>query len=180
MRKSKLLSALMASALCSVLLTGCGGGGGGGGGDNFIGAANLRVKASPKKIDTGDRTQITIEVSEVNEAGILLKVKFPKGLSYVLSSAFLNVDSNEIDIGPDKNLTKDNDTYLVFFLTKADFGSEAQGSVTFQLVGNSVVSEGQIEVDADVNDPLVDDNTEFNVDTPEFGAEDSTDIEVTN
>lgn len=162
----------------SLLLSGCGGGGGDG--DSFIGAANLSVRTSPSTIDTGDRTQVTIDVSDVHENGILLKVRIPAALAYVPASAFLIVDDNDIDIGPDKNVADNNRRFLVFFLDQNDFDDNGSGKVQFQLVGNDSVSDGEIEVDADVNDPLVNDDNEFDVTSPEFGAEDATDITVTN
>lgn len=176
--KKLLLSSVFCSLLC-LPLQGCGGGGGGGG-DDFIGAANITLEAKPGKIDTGDRTLVTIQIRDIHPNGILLKVRMPKGLAYVPNTSFLNVGDNQVDVGPDKNVTKDSKTFLVFFLDPSDFNPEDSGELTFQLVGNEAVTEGLIEVDADVNDPLVNDDNEFSANTPEFGAEDSVDIEVTN
>ena len=165
--------------LCAMSLVNCGTGGGGGGGDStFVGAAETQLEVSPSEIDTGDRTQVTVEISNVHENGIVLKIRYPKGLSYVPGSAFLEIDEDDIDIGPQKNVTKDNDTYLVFFLNAGQFGTEGQGNVVFQLTGNSTITDGLVEVDADVNDPLVKDDAEFTVSQPEFGAEGSTEISV--
>ena len=144
-----------------------------------MGAANANVRVSPSRIDTGDRTQVRIEVSEVHPDGVFLKVRVPKALSYVLNSAVLDLDGQTVDIGPKKNVTKDTYNYIVFIFTQDDFGSDNRGTVEFQLVGNSAIEDGLVEVDADVNDPLVNDNNEFNVDSPEFGAESDASIEVT-
>lgn len=162
----------------TLVLCGCDSGGGGGG-DTFVGAAELQLNASPSEIDTGDRTEVSIELSNVHENGILLKIRYPKGLSYVPGSALLLVDNQEIDIGPQKNVTKDNVTYLVYFLTAGQFGEEGEGTVVFQLTGNSAITDGLIEADADVNDALVNDDKEFNVNEPEFGTEAQADISVT-
>lgn len=169
---------LLLSTLVLFACSSCGSGGGGG--DDFIGAANLSVRTSPSTIDTGDRTQVTIDVRDVHENGILLKVRIPAGLAYVPSSAFLVLNDDEIDIGPDKNVADNNRRYLVFFLDDSEFDEDGAGVVKFQLVGNDSVADGEIEVDADVNDPLVNDNNEFDIEAPEFGAEDSTGITVTN
>ncbi|MBX7145399.1 MAG: hypothetical protein K1X79_13185 [Oligoflexia bacterium] len=179
LRKSRLGTFILISTLACMPLQGCGGGGGGDGG-GFIGAATLSVQAEPHTIDTGDRTQVTIQIRDIHPNGILLKVRFPKGLAYVPNTSFLEVDDNQVDVGPDKNVTKDSKTFLVFFLDPSDFTPEESGSLTFQLVGNEAVTDGLLEVDADVNDPLVNDDNEFSANTPEFGAEDSVDVEVTN
>jgi hypothetical protein len=50
--------------------------------------------------------------------------------------------------------------------------------VQFQLVGKSAVTDGLVEVDADVDDTNVDNETEFSVSTPEFLAEDQQTITV--
>jgi hypothetical protein len=170
---SKISLVVSVFTLCS-----CGVGGGGGGGSDFVGAAETSVEASPSTIDTGDRTEVKIDISDVHPNGIVLKVRIPKGLSYVPSSAFLTLDDDPIDIGPKKNVTKDNYVYLVFFLTQAQFGDDGQGRISFQLVGNSSLEDGKIDVDADVNDPLKNDDTEFNASNPTFEPEASTDIEV--
>ncbi len=170
-----LRTAIISASL--LMLSSCGGGGGGG--SDFIGAAEVSVRVSPHKIDTGDRAEVSIDVSTVHPNGIFLKVRIPKALSYVLNSAELEIDGQNIDIGPKKNVTKDAYTYVVFIFSQDDFGSDNRGKVRFQLAGNSAIQDGLVEVDADVNDPLVNDNNEFNVDSPEFGAESDASIEVT-
>jgi hypothetical protein len=77
------------------------------------------------------------------------------------------------------NEQKDNTRYLVFFLDQDLFGDDGRGTLTFQLKGSDKLTEGRIEVDADVNDPLVNDNNEFSVSNPEFGAEDDVTVDVT-
>lgn len=154
------------------------GGGGGGGGDEFVGAADVSVQTTPSSIDTGDRTEVRVRVANVHPDGILLKVRYPKGLAYFPNTAVLDVNDQQVDIGPKNNVTKDNSVYLVFFFTQAQFGSDNQGEVVFQLTGNSAISDGAIEVDADVNNPQINDTTEFNVSSPDFGAVAETSIEV--
>lgn len=162
------------------LLSSCGGGGGGG--DDFVGAGLVTVRSSPSTIDTGDRMLVTAEVSDLHENGILLKFRYPAGLDYVLDSAELlpQGTDNPSDIGPAVNAQQDGETFLVFFLQRSQFGSEERGTVSFQLEGIDRVQSGEIEVDADVNDPLVDDSAEFDPESPEFGAEDATSVSVTS
>ena len=169
---------LITLALLALTLPACGSGGGGG--DSFIGAATVNVRTSPNRIDTGDRTLVNIDVSDMHEDGILLKVRFPSALAYVPGTAFLEINGNETDISPDKNVADSNRRFLVFFLDRSDIDENQTGKVIFQLVGNNTVSEGNIEVDADVNDSLIADEDEFSASSPEFGEESSASIEVTN
>lgn len=176
-------------SLTSFVVIGCGGGGGsssGGAEGDFVGAANVSVRTTPAKIDSGDRTLVAIDISDVHESGIAVKIRFPVGLDYVKSSAFLNVGGKKLDISPTINETdqKEDVTYLVFYLSQAQFkrsGQEysgEQGALTLQLEGRDSIKEGQIEVDPDVDDPAEDNNMEFKLDNPEFVAEDTAAIEV--
>lgn len=169
------------ASLVTALLCGClASCGGGGGGSDFIGAAVVSVQTTPSTIDTGDRMLVTSELFEVHENGILLKYRFPSGLEYVLDSASLVVAGNddETAIDPSVNSQEDGQTYVVFFLRASQFGDEGRGTVSLQLKGVDRVVSGTVEVDADVNDPLIDDGAEFEVADPEFEAEDSTGVAV--
>lgn len=176
---------LSLTLLCSIS-AGCGGGGGGGGDTSFSGAANVSIQASPSKIDTGSRTLVSVDISDVVDSGIALKMRYPLGLKYVASSAFLYVGEKEIDLTPTINtdVTKDDQTFLVFYMPQAQFkrsGQDYEGeqaTMKLQLEGREEVQNGEIEVDPDVDDPAEDNSSEFKVDTPEFEAEDSTPIEV--
>jgi hypothetical protein len=164
---------------------GCGGGGGGDSTD-FSGAATVSLSLTPSVLDSGDRTQITVEVGDVHPNGIALKLRYPTGLAYVPKSATLLVGEKETDIAP-RNVVTSTDggsVYLVFYLPQKLFKrakeiySGEPGTVQLQLVGKSSVKDGLVEVDADVDDPTVNDNIEFNVATPEFLAEDQQSITV--
>lgn len=159
-------------------LTSCGGGGGGGGG--FVGAANVSVDASPTSIDTADRMQVQVFVSDVNKDGIALKLRFPDSLAYVPDSSRLVVDGADGDVTPTVSQSKDGKAYLVYYFSQSRFGEGLSGTLTIQLVGVSRVGEGLLEVDADVDDPAKDNATEFSIDTPEFEAQDQTSIQVTS
>ena len=173
-----------------VSLTGSGAvfgrGGGGGGGDEFVGAANVSINSSPQQIDSGDRTRVSIELSDVHENGIAVKVRFPSGLRYVPSSSFLMVGEREIDISPTVNATDDTEdqTYLVFYLTQSQFRRSNQeyngesGTLLIQLEGRKTVVDGEIEVDPDVDDPAEDNTIEFDLASPEFVSEASASITV--
>jgi hypothetical protein len=168
---------------------GCGGGGGSDSSD-FSGAATVSLNLTPSVLDSGDRTQITIDVGDVHPNGIALKFRYPSGLVYVPKSAMIIVNEKETTITPRVNVTSTDGefVYLVFFLPQKLFRRPKEtytgepGTIQFQLVGKSYVKDGLVEVDADVDDPSVNDNTEFNVSTPEFLAEDqqSITVEVSN
>jgi hypothetical protein len=173
------------SVITLATLTGCGGGGGGGG-DSFFGAANVSVRATPSRIDSGDRTQVTMELSDVHENGIAVKIRFPAGLRYVQASSFLMVDEKEIDVTPTINQTVESEdlTYLVFYLSQAQFRRSSReyngepGTLIIQLEGRKAVLDGEIEVDPDVDDPDEDNQVEFDITNPEFVSEGSASIEV--
>lgn len=174
------------SALLVTSPTGCGTGGGGGGGDDFVGAATVTISTSPNRIDTGDQTLVSTRISEINDRGIALKFKFPSGLRYVPNSASLDANDNEQDIDPafEATSSRDNDNYLVFFLTQSQFQPSGRdyngepGTLTIRLEGTSGVRDGLVEVDPDVDDPDINNSAEFDVNEPEFTAEDAASIEV--
>lgn len=168
------LFSVMSLATVSV---GCGGGGGGGSGESAS-AAKTILRVSPAKIDTGDRTLVTSRISDIHKDGIILKFLFPEGLEYVTESSELTVGGKEVDTGPAFNGLTDDGVYLVFFLSKELFGKNAEGVLTFELEANAEVIGGEIAVDADVDDKLIDNETEFDVENPQFEAEDGTSVEV--
>ncbi|MCB0318232.1 MAG: hypothetical protein KDD56_05705 [Bdellovibrionales bacterium] len=175
--KYKLLARLrfLALGLCCIFSLSCGGGGGGNG---FIGAAIVNLDASPHTVDTGDRTQISTDISEVHENGIIVKFRYPVGLTYVSDSSFLEVGSTRIDVGPSVNRGDGTYIYLVFFFDADIFRSQRQGRLTFELEARSEVLDGRVEVDPDVDDPNIDNDEEFDIDSPEFRAESDAFIEV--
>ncbi len=181
-----LLTATISATTLSTITTGCGGGGGGGGGGDFVGAANVSVRSSPQRIDSGDRTQLNVELSDVHENGIAVKIRFPSGLRYVAGSAFLMVGEREIDVSPTVNTTDDKEdlTYLVFYLSQSQFRRSNQqysgesGTLLVQLEGRETVLDGEIEVDPDVDDPAEDNSVEFDLASPEFVSEASASISV--
>jgi hypothetical protein len=167
------------------LATACGGGGGGGG-EDFVGAATVAIRLQPSTIDSGDRTQVTIDIGDVHENGIALKVRFPDGLRYVPGSAALDVNDDDTKLTPSVNalVEDDNSIYLVFYLSQSLFRrGEAEyrgemGSLKLQLEGRTVVRDGKVQVDADVDDPQESNETEFTLSNPEFAAEDEASIRV--
>jgi hypothetical protein len=177
------LRAVLLAAAFALPLTGCGGGGGGS--DSFVGAADVGLDVSPTEIDSGDRTEVAITLANVIEDGVALKVRFPDALKYVRSSALLLVGQKEVDLTPKFNgLGDDSDRYLVFYLPQSFFRPSGQeyegeeGTVVLQLEGVEAVTDGLIEVDVDVDDPLQSNDGEFSVQAPEFDPAASSPISV--
>jgi hypothetical protein len=168
-------------ALCAFVfgvclaVSGCGGGGG----DGFAGSGRVDMSLEPRRIDVGDRTRIVVQISEVNRDGVLIKLHFPDALSYVGNTASLTVDGVEGVIEPDVDVIGDNqDRYIVFFFSQADFGNNQRGTLVLELQADASVIKGRVEVDIDVDDPDINNLFEFSVDDPRFQVDDSEDIEV--
>jgi hypothetical protein len=185
MNKTINLISLIAVAAATNLL-GCGGGGGDGDSGPFFGAANVDVRTTPSRIDSGDRTQVSIELSDVHENGIAVKIRFPAGLRYVPGSSFLLVDERKIDVDPTIIQTDPAEdlSYIVTYLTQNQFRRSSEeyngesGTLLIQLEGRKSVVNGEIEVDPDVDDPAEGNDVEFDISNPEFAAESSASIEV--
>ena len=159
---------LVAAAL---FLVGCGSGGGGD--DDFVGAGNLTLSVTPRQVDTGDQILVKVNVTEVHAQGVALKVRYPSELSYVADTSFLTIGDSELDIAPNVEIASENnlDTYLIYFLNSPAFIQNG-GELTVQLRADSILDEGEIEVDADINTDA------FDVSNPQFTAQDSASIEV--
>jgi hypothetical protein len=165
--------------LTSLFLNFCGGigGGGGGGSSSPSEPASVLIDASPRVIDSGDRTAVTVDIRDVNDLGIALKLRYPSGLDYVVGSAHIEVNGKTFSaISEGSEKTSGSVTYLVFYFSKDIFGDNS-GTLTLTLQGNSAV-DSIIEVDADIDDPTLSNNVEFNISDPKFDAQDSTSIEV--
>lgn len=182
---------LLLATLLPLCLASCGVGGGGGdgdGGSEFVGAARVSLTASPKSIDTRDRTQISVTIKNVIDTGVILKIRYPNKLSYAVNTAKLRLESEDDGRTIDPSFNGDNDdtTYLVFFLARSLFGDVPSGNedvsepatLKLELIGVDRLRDGKIEIDADVNDPTIDDAVEFDVNSPAFEAESEASIEV--
>ena len=187
-KRISLLSSIVIPVALSLMTVGCGTGGGGGGGDNFIGAAEINLTASPNSIDTKDRTQVKVRIAKVIDTGILLKIRFPSKLTYAVNTSMIQLQSEDQGRPSEPSFSGSNNdySYLVYFMPRSAFGDLPQTSedtsepatLTFELIGNGRISDGKIEADADVNDPTIDDSVEFDVTAPAFEAETDASIEV--
>lgn len=152
------------------ILSSCGGGGGGGGSDsNFAG--NLSLEVERDNLDSGDLTQVRIQVRELNEAGAILKIRSSTSLRYVRNTAVLFPERDEeLRVSPSTDQATDNERYLVFFLSSED----ALGGDYIELELTMKATKGDndafIELDLDNNDSNIPDSKEFSITSPRFSA----------
>jgi hypothetical protein len=172
--RNKLLATLTLSL--ASLVTACGGGGGGGGGEQQ--PAQLSLSVSPTEIDTGDRITAEVEIDSITSGSIALKVRIPTGLRYVAASSKLRIGEGFINYEPTTVAAASDYRYIVYYLGVATLEPEDHGTLKFVLSGASGVEDGEVEVDADVDDPAVANSKEFNVSDPKFDPQDAVSISV--
>jgi len=151
------------------MLISCGGGGGGGSDTNFTGDLSLHLERD--NLDSGDLTQVKIEVRDLNENGAILKIRTSTSLRYVRNTAVLFPDRDEeLRVSPSTDQATDNERYLVFFLSSDD----ALGGDFIQLELTMKATKGDddafIELDLDNNDANIPDSKEFSITSPRFSA----------
>lgn len=158
------------------LLSSCGGSGNGD--VDFVGAANVKLSVSPTAIDTGDRLRVRVNISDTNLNDLIIKIRYPDSLAYVPSSASIDYQDDPEDATPSFNQTADGESYLVFFVSSENFEDFDEATLEVQLRALNDLKGGQLEVDADVDDPLISNNREFDINQPDFTAEDAVTIKV--
>jgi hypothetical protein len=166
--KSFLLS-LSLAVLPLAALTGCGGGSS----NSFGGAAHLTIDASPRNVDVGDRVSIELDVEEVHSSGTIIKFRYPIELTYVNATARLLVDDDIKIFNPSTIESVDDETYLIFRLSKDEAGENNHATLTFELRAAASNDEAQISVDPDVDSTSI-----FNPNSPEFETEVDVTVEV--
>lgn len=177
-KTNKLICKLFIALFFISPLISCGGGGGGGEND-FQGAARVFITASPTTIDTGDRMQVVIDISDIHPDGILLKIQFPRGLRYVQASSFFKIDQFTGDASPIFNvLGQEENRFLVYSVKTSSFGERERGKLHLELQGISEVESGEIQVDPDVDNPLIANSEEFDPNNPDFSPEDGLGVRV--
>lgn len=168
---AKRLLQLAAITLAIVFNSGCGGGGGGSGDSadpDDPGEISLRV--TENTIDTGDRTTVRVIMSNVNPDGVAVKIRFPSQLAYVLGSSQIEINGNQYDTAPTNNQTASGKVYLVYYFSRSFIG-DSDAELTFKLEANQLIADGLAEADIDLDDPLVDNQDEFEISNPEFVAQ---------
>lgn len=126
---------------------------------------------------------VKVYLEDVHQDGILLKVRTPTELNYHSESAILTQASDffrirPIERGRGRVGDERNYNYLVFSLPRTLFDLENEAELTFEMTADGVVEEGLIEVDADINNPLIEDRDEFQFSNPDFTPEDFVEISV--
>jgi len=176
MRKGVAFSLSILFTFISLFAVGCGGSGN----DGFFGAAFVDVEAAPRLIDIGDATFVTVRVEDVDDDSIFLKVRFPVGLAYLKGSSQLRVKGEEIPREPDLIFTQaqESKNYIIYFLSRSEFQDRDESIVSFDLVGESRISKGDIEVDADIDNENIDNGSEISFSDPKFQTEDNVEIQV--
>jgi len=138
------------------------------------------LNVAPTVIDTGDIMKVTVDIQSVDPLGAALKVRFPVGLLYVPESSILEAGGMKFEIAPQKNVSDSDNVYLIFYITNLSFGGNPAGQLSFKLLGDDEVSEGEVGVDTDLDDPRVENAEEFDVEDPDFTAQDSVSVRVNN
>jgi hypothetical protein len=169
------LRILTLGLLVLLSLTSCGGGGGGG---EFFGAAVVDLSANPDNMFVRDRTLITSNISEVNEAGIVFTLRYPKNLSYVLDTAKLKIGQTDVDVGPVINQLQDGWVYLVFVFSSDTFSADRRGTFTAQLLAETATDEAQIELQPTIRQAGVPDSQQFDLNNPKFGTDTSVTVTI--
>ena len=173
---------LLFSLLCLSMLLGCGvgGGGGGGGGNDYEDPAHVSLRVDPREIDSGDQLTVTVDVFDVNPDGIMLKIRTPKGLDYIVDSSSFEESDTSRSIDPTTRKSNADYNYVIYFLDRDLFGKDNHGKLSVKFLGTAEVKDGKVEVDPDRNNTQVIDTREFSVSDPRFSAEDSEDVKVRN
>lgn len=171
------LSALFLTILCLTIAS-CGGGGGGGG--NEGNPAKIRVDVSPRKIDSGDRVTVTLEISDVDRdlVGLLIKVLYPSGLSYIEDTTYFSPVGSDEEFQYERIVTASADeaTYYLLYVVTNTFVLSDRIEISFVLEGTGEVENGRISVDVDSADEDL--RTSFDPTNPQFTSVAETSVEV--
>ena len=140
--------------------------------------AELSLQVSPKDLDTGDRLTVEIEIDSIANGSAAVKARMPVGLQYVAKSAKLQIGDGFIKFEPTTTAADAQYRYLVFYVGTSTLAPEDHGTITFILSAAAPVDEGEVEVDADVDDPAISNSKEFKIADPKFDPQDGVTIRV--
>ena len=167
-------------SIFALLFSGCGGGGGNSSSDPSVTPAYVNLDVVPKNLDAGDKTTVIVYVQDINPDGIFLKIRTPLSVLYVNNSGFLEIDGQDQNLDPDFYQADATYNYLVYRLPAASIPPGKEGKIIVQYQAIAAVAAGMVAVDADYNDPDINDAVEFDVKNPLFTPIDSVDIVVAN
>lgn len=138
------------------------------------GPAEADIDVTPFRIDTGDKTTVTVLLRNLESEPVIVKVSVPVELFYVTDSAFIVEDGVLIDTGPIEN----SDGFLGFFFYPSDYSRDGTLELIFEIEAASDLALGSVGVDVDFNDPDISDRTEFDTTAPQFTAQATDDVGV--
>lgn len=174
MKRILLITIILTLSSCGV------GGGGGGDDDSFDGAAKVSLDVDPNEIDSGDQLTVSVNIHDIHSDGIMLKIRVPTGLTYIVDTTTLEVSGEVFDWDPTTRKSDANYNYVVYFLDRDIFGRDDRGKLSVKFLGAGAVTDGKVEVDPDINNLQVTDTREFDVSNPRFSAEDEESVTVRN
>jgi hypothetical protein len=105
MRIRPALASLALSSLLALFVS-CGGGGGGG----ESGVAEISLEVTPNEIDSGDRMNVRVDLSNVQVPGVAVKFRVPTELRYIRGTAFLQTGDLLVALTPDFNVAESSGT----------------------------------------------------------------------
>lgn len=169
---------LLGVVFCTTVI-GCGGGGGGPSASAGNPAAAL-IRVEPRKIDSGDRALVTIELRDIRISesnGMIIKTLIPPSLDFLTNTSILSIrEQSDVVINP-LTFANSEEQYILFYLDMGSIPSNRrEADITFLLEGTVVISPSTVAVDVDVADR--DDRQTFSLNNPRFTALSSTTIEV--
>lgn len=171
--------------LCAIALTiaSCGGGGGGGGSSsgedsNYPGYTDFQVERD--SLDSGDFTNVTLTVYDINPNGIFVKFHYPYSLRFQRGTAITYSGDAQTwtATAPFDSATTSDGRYLVFTVSPPPADETNRVGISFTLQATSGDPSAYIEVDLDNNNPKVPDNVEFNPKDPQFYSDDRWNIGI--
>ncbi len=177
----EILRRILIPVAIGLTMASCGGGGGGGGSDaesNYPGYVEFQVERD--SLDSGDLTDITATVTDVNRNGVFLKFHYPSSLAYRSGSAIMHSGDEDswVMTSPFDSATIGSDKYLVFRVSRPPEDQTNRVSVGFTLRAVSGDPSAYVEVELDNNDPTMPDNLEFNDSDPQFSSDDRWNIDI--
>jgi hypothetical protein len=171
---------LLIPVAISLTIASCGGGGGGGGDaeSNYTGYVEFQVERD--SLDSGDLTDITATVTDINRDGVFLKFHYPASLAYRSGSAIIHSgdEGSWTTTSPFDAATNGTDKYLVFRVSRPLEDQSNRVSIGFTLRAVSGDPSAYVEVELDNNDPSLPDNLEFNDSSPQFSSDDRWNISI--
>jgi hypothetical protein len=131
-------------------------------------AGEAAIAVNPASIGAGERTEVEVTVTDTHPSGVALKILIPSGLTYIPYSSRLVVEEKDEKVKPTVNQMGAGGSYLVYYIPHENFGARNRGVLTFELRAAQALSDESITVDLDIDDPSIDNQSEFDPKNPKF------------